>query len=435
METTETPWRALPVLLAGAFMVVLDFFIVNVALPSIATGTHATESSLEWVVAGYGLAFAALLITAGRLGDAHGRRKVYVIGLSLFTLASAACGLAPSPTTLILARVAQGAAGGIVMPQVLAIIGVSFRGEDYIKALSIYGVVLGLAAVGGQIIGGALVESPIGWRGCFLINVPVGIAALLIAPRTVAETAKQWAKLDVASAALLAVGLTAVLLPLIEGRRVGWPLWTWACLAAAPFVLAAFVKRQRRENPLLDLTLLHSRTFTAGLVTQFCLSTAQASFFVYLALYLQGTRGLSAIQAGLVFTVVAVAYVAASGPAPKLTAKHGHAVIAAGGATLTAGMLTLAATTDSSLVALFPGLRAGRRRHRPVLHAADHDGPQGRRPAQGGSGVRRAVDHAADRLRARRRDHRRRLLRPARPDRPRSRTACSSLRSPPRRSW
>src|SRR6187200_403399 len=144
---TSTSWSALPILLAGAFMVVLDFFIVNVALPSIATDLDAGESSLEWIVAGYGLTFAAFLITAGRLGDDLGRRRVYVIGLALFTLASLACGLAPSPTTLVLARVVQGAGGAVVMPQVLSIIGVTYRGPDYVRAMAIYGVVLGLAAI------------------------------------------------------------------------------------------------------------------------------------------------------------------------------------------------------------------------------------------------------------------------------------------------
>ena len=176
-----TAWAALPVLLAGAFMVVLDFFIVNVALPSIATDLGAGDSSLEWVVAGYGLTFAAFLITAGRLGDDLGRRRVYAIGLALFTVASAACGLAPSPTTLVLARIAQGVAGAVVMPQVLAIIGVTYRGPDYVRAMSLYGMALGLAAVGGQVIGGALVETDVaglGWRSCFLINVPIGLVAL-----------------------------------------------------------------------------------------------------------------------------------------------------------------------------------------------------------------------------------------------------------------
>jgi MFS family permease len=187
-SSSKNPWAALPVLVAGAFVVVLDFFIVNVALPSIAVDLRASESSLEWVVAGYGLSFAAFLILAGRLGDELGRRKLYAIGLALFVVTSAACGLAPDPTTLVVARVAQGIAGAIVMPQVLSIIGVTYRDSDYQRALSVYGVALGLAAVGGQILGGALVEldvAGLGWRGCFLINVPIGLAALALTPRLV----------------------------------------------------------------------------------------------------------------------------------------------------------------------------------------------------------------------------------------------------------
>ena len=192
-HSTSDPsrWSALPVLLAGAFMVVLDFFIVNVALPAVATDLGASESSLEWVIAGYGLAFAAFLITAGRLGDLYGRRRVYMVGLGLFTLTSLACGLAPSPTALVIARVAQGASAAILMPQVLSTIAVTYRGDDHARALAIYGMVLGLGAVGGQLIGGALVQTDflgLGWRGCFLINVPIGIAALLAAPRMVPES-------------------------------------------------------------------------------------------------------------------------------------------------------------------------------------------------------------------------------------------------------
>src|ERR1700742_3561680 len=134
---TSTPWAALPVLLAGAFMVVLDFFIVTVALPSIATDLGAGDSTLEWVVAGYGLTFAAFLITAGRLGDEYGRPRVYAVGLACFTVTSLACGLAPSPGTLVVARLAQGVAGALVMPQVLAIVGVVYRGPDYARALGI----------------------------------------------------------------------------------------------------------------------------------------------------------------------------------------------------------------------------------------------------------------------------------------------------------
>src|SRR4051812_15899730 len=219
-------WTALPVLLAGAFMVVLDFFIVNVALPSIATDLGAGESSLEWVVAGYGLTFAAFLITAGRIGDEFGRRRTYAVGIGLFTAASAACGLAPSPGTLVLARVAQGVAGAVVMPQVLSIIGVTYKDGDYVRALSYYGVALGLSAVGGQVIGGALVQTDVaglGWRGCFLINVPIGLVALALTPRLVPESrAPRRAQIDLPGAVVLALGLTAVALAPIEGRPHGW---------------------------------------------------------------------------------------------------------------------------------------------------------------------------------------------------------------------
>jgi EmrB/QacA subfamily drug resistance transporter len=367
--STRAPWAALPVLLIGAFMVVLDFFIVNVALPSIATDLGASDSSLEWVVAGYGLTFAAFLITAGRLGDDLGRRRVYVIGLALFTAASAACGLAPSPATLVAARIAQGIAGAVVMPQVLAIIGVTFRGPDYVRALGFYGVALGVAAVGGQLIGGALVETDVaglGWRSCFLINVPLGLAALALAPRLVPESrAPRRSRLDLVGAGLVAAGLTAILLPLIEGRSLGWPAWTWISLALAPALLAAFVRRQRRlsergGDPLLQLSLFRERGFSAGLAAQLFLASAQASFFVYLALYLQLGRGLGALESGLVFTILAVAYVAVSGPAPRLTERLGRAVIAAGGLALTLGLLLLALAvselgTGGSLLWLAPG--------------------------------------------------------------------------------
>jgi EmrB/QacA subfamily drug resistance transporter len=372
MRTHENTnqWTALPVLLAGAFMVVLDFFIVNVALPSIATELHAGESSLEWVVAGYGLTFAAFLITAGRLGDELGRRRVYAFGLAMFTLASAACGLAPSPATLVLARIVQGVAGAVVMPQVLSIIGVTYRDGDYVRALSYYGMALGLAAVGGQVIGGALVQTDIaglGWRGCFLINVPIGLAALALTPRLVPESrAPRRTRIDLPGVAVLALGLTAVLLPLIEGRQHGWPLWTWISLGAAPFILADFAYQQsklarRGAAALLDLGLFRQRPFAAGVLTQLFLACAQASFFVYLALYLQDGRGLNPLEAGLVFTILAVAYVVASGPAPELTKRFGRSVVAAGGVSLALGLLVLALVTaeigvGGSVLALVPGL-------------------------------------------------------------------------------
>jgi EmrB/QacA subfamily drug resistance transporter len=370
--STRSQWSALPVLLAGAFMVVLDFFIVNVALPAIATDLGAGASSLEWVVAGYGLTFAAVLITAGRLGDAYGRRRVYALGLGAFTLTSLACGLAPSPTALVVARIAQGAAAGVLMPQVLSTIAVTYQGPDHARALSLYGVVLGLAAIGGQLIGGALVQTDflgLGWRGCFLINVPIGLAALALTARLVPESRAPWRpRIDLASSLVLAAGLVAVLLPLIQGREHGWPLWTLASLAATPVILGGFVAHQARlarrgTDALLDLGLFRERTFSAGLATQLALASVQAAFFVYLALYLQQGRGLNPLEAGLVFTILAAAYVVSSGPAPKLTAQYGRAVVGAGGVALVGGFALLAVAvgdigTGGSLLVLVPGLLA-----------------------------------------------------------------------------
>src|SRR4051812_9330682 len=174
-----SPWAALPVVLAGTFMVVLDFFIVNVAMPAMQSELHASAGAIEWVVAGYGLTFATLLITAGRLGDQLGRRRMFSTGLILFTVASAACGLSTTPEMLIVARAFQGAAAALLSTNVPSIIGVTYTGPDRLRALSIYGTVLGLAAVGGQLIGGALVEA-VGWRSIFLINVPIGVVALAL---------------------------------------------------------------------------------------------------------------------------------------------------------------------------------------------------------------------------------------------------------------
>jgi EmrB/QacA subfamily drug resistance transporter len=345
-------FRALPVLLAGAFIVVLDFFVVNVALPAIASDLDASEAALEWVVAGYGLAFAVLLITAGRLGDELGRRRVFLVGIGLFTVTSLGCGIAPDATTLVLARIAQGASAAFVMPQVLSTIAVTYSGADHERALSAYGLVLGLAAVGGQLVGGLLLEldvAGLGWRACFLINVPIGLVALAVGPRLLPESRTATRRpVGLPSAAVLALGLGALLLPLVQGRQHGWPLWTWLSLGAAAVVLAALITGQRRlaargGRPLLDVGLAARRSFSAGLATQLALASVQAAFFVFLALYLQQGRGLGALEAGLVFSIVAVSYVATSAPAPALAARHGRRIIALGGGCLVAGTATFAA--------------------------------------------------------------------------------------------
>jgi EmrB/QacA subfamily drug resistance transporter len=351
-------------------MVVLDFFIVNVALPSLQTSLHASSSAIEWVGAGYGLTAAVLLITGGRLGDRIGRRRAFTIGLGLFTLSSAACGAASSPEMLVAGRLLQGAAGALLMPNVLSIIGVLYGGPDRAKALSAYAMVMGFAAVGGQLIGGALIAANVaglGWRSCFLINVPVGLAALVAAPRLVPESyGERSSRIDLLGTALVTVGLTAVVLPLIEGRQHGWPLWTWLSLGVAPAVLGAFVAQQRwlahrGGAPLLVLGLFRERSFSAGLVAQVVFWCGQASFFLVLALYLQQGRHLSPLHAGLVFTILAIPYLVTSMRAPALTIVRGRRVLAAGALVLACGHAVLLAAvaavgTGSSVLTLAPGL-------------------------------------------------------------------------------
>ncbi len=363
-------WAALPIVLAGTFMVVLDFFIVNVALPSMQADLHAGSGSIVWVVAGYSLTAAVLLITAARLGDRFGRRRLFSLGLALFTLASAACGAAAGPTALVLARLVQGASAAMLMPNVLSIIGVTYTGADRARALGAYGLVMGLAAVGGQLIGGLLVQADIaglGWRTCFLINVPVGVLALVLTPRFVPESRSvDGGRLDLVGVVLVTAGLTAIVLPLVEGRQHGWPAWTWASLAAAPVILLGFALQQRRlarpgGAPLLHPALLRNRAFSAGLLTQLAFWCGQGSFFLVLALYLQQGRGLDPLQAGLVFTILAVAYVVASARAPGLSARHGRRLLAVGALVLAAGHgLLLAAVAEvgvgGSVAALGPGL-------------------------------------------------------------------------------
>jgi MFS family permease len=331
---------------------------------------HASDGALEWVVAGFACTSAIFVITAGRLGDRFGRRRMFSLGLALFTLASAGCGAAATPLELVIARLLQGAAAALVMPNVLSIIGVQYTGPDRLRALTVYGTVMGLAAVSGQLIGGALIAldpAGLGWRSCFLINVPVGVAAVLLAPRVIPESRQPDSpRLDKRGTVLATAALTAVVLPLLEGRQHGWPAWTWLSLAAAPVLLAGFVLQQRRlarsgGSPLLDMALFRERSFSAGLLTQLGFWAGQGSFFVVLALYLQSGRGLRPLTAGLVFTILAGAYVATSMRAPALTARHGRATIAVGALVLAAGHgLLLASVADvgvsGSVAVLVPGL-------------------------------------------------------------------------------
>jgi MFS family permease len=324
-------WAPLAVILCGTFAYVLDFFVVNVALPDIQRSLSAGPAAIEWVVAGYGLTSAAFLVCGGRLGDHYGRRLMFCVGLALFTITSALCAAAPDSGFLVAARLAQGFGAAIMAPNVLSILGTTYTGPDRVRAISVYGMVMGVAAVGGQLLGGLLIGANVaglGWRAIFWVNVPVGVAALLAARKVVPASRAgrdHPGRLDLTGAALLTAGLVAVVLPLLDGRQHGWPAWSWACLAASPFLLAAFAAhllrtRARGGQPLLDPAIFAVRAFRSGLTCQVLFWCQQAASYLLLALYLQQGRGESPIASGGVFAVLAAGYLMTSLRAPALTA-------------------------------------------------------------------------------------------------------------------
>ncbi|HEV2637633.1 MAG TPA: MFS transporter [Actinocrinis sp.] len=366
----ENSTLTLLVLLAGIFIAILDFFIVNVALPATQHDLHTGSATVQWIVAGYGIALAAGLVTGGRIGDLVGRKRVYLLGLALFTLASAACGLAPDAAALIAARLAQGLSAALLMPQVLALINVAFTGAHRVRAYTGYGLALGLAAVFGQLIGGALIQANVaglGWRSIYWINVPIGLVTLLLAVRAVPVPERHpRVRLDLAGAGLLSAALVALILPLVDGRQAGWPVWTWCSLAAVPVLLAVFFGYQRRlaahgGAPLLDPALFGDRAFSAGLSVALVYSQAMASYFFVLALYLQSGRGMTPLSSGVLFTGVGGAYLATSLVSGRWAARLGRQVLALGTCVQGAGYAVLSVSVHwfghgHSVLCLLPAM-------------------------------------------------------------------------------
>ncbi|MCX4554402.1 MFS transporter (plasmid) [Streptomyces sp. NBC_01387] len=351
--TGRRSWGALLVVLAGLFITNLDFFIVNVAIPSLQSDMNASSAQIQFVAATFNIGLSAALITGGRLGDLYGRRRIFSIGLALFTLASLACGLAPNMGVLIGARGIQGAAAALVIPQVLGILTTTYSGKDRVTAFNGFGLALGASAVFGQLIGGLLIKADVfglDWRSIFLINVPIGAAVLLITPRVVPESkAEGRTGFDLTGVVLVTAGLTAVILPLVQGREQGWPTWTWECLIAAVPLLAAFWIHQRRlhargRSPLVSPALFHDRAFRVGVVGILVFFAAMASFFLVLALFLQEGHGVSALDSGLLFVPLGIGFFLSSTQAPRIAAKLGRQVLALGALILAVSDVALAET-------------------------------------------------------------------------------------------
>lgn len=361
-------WWALAVLVAAQFMFVVDVFIVNVAIPSIRASLGASGSDIEAIVAVYQIAYAAALITGGRLGDIYGRKLLFMIGVVGFTAASAWCAIAGSPVMLIMARATQGMTAALMVPQVLASIQTMFPSEERPRAFGVVGIALGLGSAAGLMLGGWLISLDpygLGWRSAFIINIPIGLLVAAFAlPLVPALRSRGKARLDISGASVLVIGLALVLGPALFGRDFGWPLWVWPTMAIGAVVLAAFLRlettiRRREGEPLIDPAILRHRPFAFGLGATFSFYLGFTSFLLVLTLLLQNGLGFSALETGLVCTPLAVAFLIASRLAVRFTRSDAIGTIKAGGVILAISLLVLGAVIwempkPSLLVLAFP---------------------------------------------------------------------------------
>ena len=352
---------AVVVLLFASFMDLLDTTIVNVALPSIEKDLNATSAQLEWIVSGYVLSFAVLIITGGRLGDIYGRKRLFLIGVTGFTLASASCAAATSGDMLVVSRLVQGIFGAIMIPQVLSIIQVLFAPKERAGVFGALGAISGLAAVAGPLIGGVLVTQnafDLGWRSVFIINVPVGIALFITAALCIPESrAAKRVRLDVLGVVMISATLFLLVYGLIEGRALGWPIGIWIMMGASPVLLAVFIWYQSRRDKksgsaLVPPSLFHSRGYSAGVLTSFSFSASIGGFFLILVLYLQVGLGFSAIDAGLTTLPFSLGALVGSGIAVPLGPRLGKGLILLGALAQIAGYLWITRIVDAQANAL-----------------------------------------------------------------------------------
>ncbi|MGK2226441.1 DHA2 family efflux MFS transporter permease subunit [Devosia sp.] len=353
-------WPALFVLLIANFMNLIDVTIVNVALPSMREGLGATDNQIEWVVAGYILAFALGLLPFGRLGDIVGRTTLFLWGVAGFTAASALCGLAPNIELLIAARVIQGLAGAMMTPQVLAIATVTFPPHERGQAFSLFGLSAGLAAVCGPILGGVLVSANLfglDWQPIFLVNIPIGIAAVVagwfLIPRLPGHAVL---RNDYVGILLFGLGILCVIFPIIEGRAYGWPLWAFAMIATGLVLLVLFVLWTRARaaaglSQLLNFDLITNQQFMFGAFVTTIFASGIPGMFMVISLLLQGGFGFTPLESGLTNTPFSVGVLVASAIAGRFGARFLRARLAAAGALIAVGISLLhfyiAGVTDS----------------------------------------------------------------------------------------
>jgi EmrB/QacA subfamily drug resistance transporter len=360
-------WIVAVVVLAANVVDLLDATIVNVAAPSVHRSLGGGASTIQWLSAGYTLAFAVLLIAGARLGDILGRRRLFLVGSAGFTLLSAACAVAPTIGVLIAFRVLQGAFGALMIPQGFGLLKQVFDDDaEFDKATGLFGPATGVALLAAPILAGALVDANLwgtGWRLVFLINVPIGAVMLPLAIRSLPRGATHPdVKLDIGGVCLVGLGLVAIIYPLIQGRTDGWPAWTFGMLAAGVLLLVAFLlyERHRKGSPLIEPTLLTNRTYLSGVAVTLALFGAFGGLLLCVSLYGQLGEGWSPIHAGLTLTPMVVGMILGMVGSLALVTRLGRHLLHIGILLIAAGTAALALILDGAHPAtswdLLPGL-------------------------------------------------------------------------------
>jgi EmrB/QacA subfamily drug resistance transporter len=363
-------WLILAIVLLVECMDLLDGSIVNVAAPTIRADLGTSSTALQWIIGGYALALAVGLVVGGRLGDLFGRRRLFVIGIALFTLSSLLSGIAPNTQVLIAFRLAQGLAAALMIPQGFGIIHSAFSKEDLPKAFGVFGPVIGLSAVLGPIVGGALVDADLfdtGWRLIFLVNLPLGILAFVGALRVLPEskTSGGATEMDWRGAVLVALAAGLLVYPLIQGREADWAPWTFVMMASSFGVLGLFAWYQRRReqtgrDPLITMSLFAKRAFTSGLGVIMLFFGAFVGLMLTVTLYLQLGLGYSAIHAGLSLGPICLGMAIGAGlSGALLTPRFGRRVLHTGFVILIVGVAATYAVIDDHAMAVTSWQLAG----------------------------------------------------------------------------
>jgi EmrB/QacA subfamily drug resistance transporter len=340
-------WRAVSIVLVGAFMALLDTTIVNVALPSIRTGLHASSASLEWIVSGYALSYGLALVPGGRAGDRFGHKRLFLAGLTIFTLASVGCGISQTQGEIVAARIVQGFGAGLFYPAISATIQHAFSGPARSKAFGVLGAVIGVSTALGPLLGGLLIAAAgadDGWRWVFGVNLFIGAVAIPMAAwRLPAAESYTKRSFDPVGLGLLTGGLLLLLVPLVEGQQDGWPAWTWICFGCCPVVFAMLARWElaadaRNGDPLLKPGLIRQTSFSAGAIFAIAFFGGFSSIFFTVSILWQEGLAHSALITGLVIAPYSVGTLTAAANSDKLSARLGRLVLVLGCSLLLIGL-------------------------------------------------------------------------------------------------